>query len=92
MTMTSRERVRAVFEHREPDRVPIDMGSIGATGISVHAYRNLCRYLGVDCSCRTFDPVLQLAIPEEHILERFHVDLKAILPKPDKWREKEIDD
>jgi uroporphyrinogen decarboxylase len=92
MTMTSRERVRAVFEHREPDRVPIDMGSIGATGISVHAYRNLCRHLGVDCSCRTFDPVLQLAIPEEHILERFHVDLKAILPKPDKWREKEIDD
>ena len=90
--MTSRERVRSVFEHREPDRVPIDMGSMVATGISVHAYRNLCRYLGVSCNCRMFDPVLQIAIPEEHILERFHVDVKAIIPKPEKWVEREIDD
>ncbi|MBN2323094.1 MAG: hypothetical protein JXQ30_05110 [Spirochaetes bacterium] len=90
--MNSRERVRAVFEHREPDRVPIDMGSIGATGISVHAYGNLCRHLGIECRCRTFDPVLQLAIPENQVLERLHVDLKAVLPKPDMWIDKKIDE
>ena len=24
--MTSRERVRAAFEHRQPDKVPVDLG------------------------------------------------------------------
>ncbi len=30
--MTSRERVRAAINHREPDRVPIDIGGTKVTG------------------------------------------------------------
>jgi uroporphyrinogen decarboxylase len=41
-TMTSRERVIATLEHTEPDRVPISMS------ITVDAYNNLKRYLGVE--------------------------------------------
>jgi uroporphyrinogen decarboxylase len=41
-TMCSRERVIACLEHREPDRVPISMS------ITVNAYKNLKRYLGVE--------------------------------------------
>ncbi len=34
MTMTSRERVRAALEHREPDRVPVDLGGSIVTSIT----------------------------------------------------------
>jgi uroporphyrinogen decarboxylase len=89
--MTPRERVRAALERREPDRVPIDLGSMGPTGISVRAYKNLCAYLGIRCECRVFDPVQQIAVPGEEILERFHVDLRAVVPAPRRWREEEIE-
>jgi uroporphyrinogen decarboxylase len=48
--MTSRERVIASFEHREPDRVPVAFGNAGAWGIMdapPYGYRSLCQYLGI---------------------------------------------
>ena len=35
--MTSRERVMAALEHREPDRIPLDLGGTIMTGIAVQA-------------------------------------------------------
>lgn len=45
--MTSRERVLAAINHRQPDRVPIDFGATGQTGISVCAMYRLRQYLGL---------------------------------------------
>ena len=39
--MTSRERVLAAIAHKEPDRVPVDMGATPSSGISAIAYSNL---------------------------------------------------
>lgn len=36
--MTSRERVRAALNHREPDRVPFILGGCTCTSIMVQAY------------------------------------------------------
>ncbi|NEW85600.1 MAG: methyltransferase, partial [Mariniphaga sp.] len=44
--MTSRERLLAAINHREPDRVPIDLGATPSSGLSVVAYQNLIKYLG----------------------------------------------
>ena len=41
--MNSRERVRAAIRHEETDRVPIDIGGTGVTGINLIAYGNLKR-------------------------------------------------
>ena len=35
--MNSRERLLAALNHREPDRVPIDLGGTGTSTISVKA-------------------------------------------------------
>ena len=48
MSMTSRDRVRAALNFREPDRVPIDLGGCNCTGICVDAYVELVRHLGLD--------------------------------------------
>ncbi len=39
--MTSRERILAAIEHRQPDRVPVDLGATPSSGISAIAYGNL---------------------------------------------------
>jgi uroporphyrinogen decarboxylase len=77
--MTSRERILSAVEHRQPDRVPIDLGSTPSSGISAIAYGNLNRHLG--CSngqTRVYDVVQQLAQPEDALLNRFRVDVVDI--------------
>ena len=74
--MNSRERVLASVQHREPDKVPVDLGSNPSSGISAIAYDNLTKYLGMDhLETLIYDVVQQLAQPDEEILERFGIDV-----------------
>jgi uroporphyrinogen decarboxylase len=74
--MTSRERVLAAIGHREPDRVPIDLGATPSSGISAIAYNNLKRHAGLAGGrTRLYDVVQQLAQPEDAVLDRFRVDV-----------------
>ena len=76
-TMTSRERLLAALNHREPDRVPIDLGG-NQTGIHKFAYQALTRHLGINDEIVVMDAVQQLAQPCEAVLERLHVDTRYI--------------
>jgi uroporphyrinogen decarboxylase len=73
--MTSRERVLAALNHRQPDRVPIDLSGHRSSGIAAMAYVRLRDYLGLPKKpLRVYDPVQQLAIVDEDVLQRFQVD------------------
>jgi uroporphyrinogen decarboxylase len=73
--MTPRERILAALEHREPDRVPVDFGGHRSSGIAAIAYARLRRALGLEeRPIRVYDPVQQLAIIDEDVLDRFGVD------------------
>ena len=76
-TMTSRERVFASLNHEEPDRVPIDLGGF-QTGIHRGAYESLLEHLGVEDRPVILDPVQQLAVVCETVLERFRVDTRYV--------------
>ena len=39
--MTPRERIAAALAHREPDRVPVDLGATESSGIMAVAYNRL---------------------------------------------------
>ena len=81
--MTPRERVRTALAHREPDRVPIDLGGSLVTGIHPIAYRRLKEFLGLDDSpVKVSNIILQLAEVEEPIRKRFGVDVIE-LPRPE---------
>jgi uroporphyrinogen decarboxylase len=43
-----RDRVLAAINHEQPDHVPLILGVDHSTGISLHAYRRLKTYLGVE--------------------------------------------
>ena len=77
--MTSRERILAAIDHRQPDRVPVDLGSTPSSGISAIAYGNLKTHLGMTHGAtRVYDVVQQLAEPEDAILDLFRVDVVDI--------------
>ena len=89
--MISRERVRTSLSHREPDRVPIDLGAMRSTGIAAIAYNNLLTELGMShLRCRMYDFQQQLAYPDQLVRELFHVDAMDVgqaFLGDDEWRE-----
>lgn len=73
--MTPRERVLTALNHREGDRMPIDFSGHRSSGIAAIAYAKLRRALGLpERPIRVYDPIQQLAIVEEDVLDRFHID------------------
>jgi uroporphyrinogen decarboxylase len=87
--MTSRERVLTSLNHREPDRVPMDLSGHRSSGIAAMAYVRLRGYLGLPKKpLRVYDPVQQLAVVDEDVLQRFKVDtieLGRAFAQEDKW-------
>ena len=89
--MTSRQRVLDTIEHRQPDRVPIDLGGTPSSGISAIAYNRLVRHLGLDTGpAKVYDVVQQLAQPDEIVLDHFGVDVidvgQAFNRTAESWR------
>jgi len=78
--MTSRERLLLALNHREPDRVPIDLGG-NQSGIHRFAYQRLVDLLGLKEEIVIMDLVQQLALPSEAVLERLHVDTRYVRAK-----------
>ena len=73
--MNSRERILAAINHEEADRIPIDIGGTGCTGINLIAYGNLRRYLGLtEGQARIFHTWIQVPELETAIADRLHVD------------------
>lgn len=81
--MTHRRRVMTALDHREPDRVPLDIGGTLVSGITRVAYRNLLAHLGEQREeLPVFDVIQQLATPHDDILDRFGVDFRPLLGEP----------
>ena len=77
--MDARSRVMTALGHREPDRVPVDLGGHRSSGVSAMAYARLRDYLGLEKKpIRVYDVVQQLAIVDEDILDLFHVDTQEL--------------
>ena len=79
--MTPRERLLTALNHREPDRIPFDLGSTQVTGIHVVAYGRLREHLGLpDVAPRLCDVVQGLALPDDDVVERLGVDVRGLFP------------
>ena len=79
--MNSRERLLITLNHREPDRVPFDLGSTQVTGIHVVAYHNLRQALGLPpVEVQLCDSIQQLALPNDDVIEQLSVDVRGLFP------------
>ena len=73
--MTPRERVLMAVNHRVPDRVPIDLGGMKASGIAAVAYDKVKRKFGISTPTKVLDPRFMIAVVEDEVLRRLHVDV-----------------
>jgi len=72
--MNSRERILLSINHKQPDKVPIDLGSSTVTGISGIAYNNLKKYLNISGPTRIVDVIQQLANIDMEIVNLLGID------------------
>ena len=88
--MNSREKVLAAINHREPDQVPVDLGSNPSSGISAIAYYNLLKYMNLDhLPVQVYDVVQQLAQPHDQLIDALGIDVldigRSFNEKPGDW-------
>ncbi len=75
--MNSRERVEAALNHRQPDRVPLDLGATATSGMHVSAVYALRQALGLDrpgTPVRVVEPYQMLGEVAPDLAERLGVD------------------
>lgn len=76
---TSRKRVLTAVEHKEPDRVPIDLGGTLTSGIMAQTLDRLCRRLRLqERRVKVYDVFQMLGEVEMDVVERLHVDVLPV--------------
>ncbi len=89
--MTSRDRVRAALDHREPDRLPFDLGGTRMTGIHVRAHERLRSALGLPPGePHVADLTQQLAEVEPDVLDALGADVRGVGPRSASTYRREI--
>ena len=83
--MNSRERVLKAVNFETPDRIPIDLGGLRASGINAVVYDKLKKNMGIMTPTRVHDTMQILAELELEIIERLYVDVLPLEPKTAKW-------
>jgi len=91
--MNSRDRLLTTLDHREPDRVPLDLGSTQVSGIHLVAYQGLRQALGLrPVEAQLSDYIQGLALPDDDVIERLGVDVRGLFPlNSHNWNVREED-
>jgi len=84
--MNSRERVLAAVNFKKPDRVPIDLSAIRASGINAVVYDQLKRRMGLRTPTKVWDAMQILAQVEPEVIDRLHVDVLPLDVKNATWQ------
>ncbi|MCC6443645.1 MAG: methyltransferase [Armatimonadetes bacterium] len=79
--MTSRERVEIALSHREPDRVPLDLGASAVTGMHASMVYRLRQALGLDDSgvpVKVTEPYQMLGEIAPDLMDALGVDVAGL--------------
>ena len=80
--MTSKERVAAAVRHRPPDRIPIDFGSTGVTGIHASCVAALRDYYGLERRpVKVHEPYQMLGLVEEDLQQAMGIDVTGVFSR-----------
>jgi uroporphyrinogen decarboxylase len=84
--MNSRDRILTALEHREPDRVPVDLGATESSGITGVAYNRLKTYLGLSGRTQIYDLSQMICKVEEPVVRSVGSDALPLLIEPRDWK------
>jgi hypothetical protein len=73
--MRSKERIIQSLNHKLPDKIPVDFGGTGQTGIHISCVEDLRNYYGLDKSpVKAIEPYQMLGLIEDDLKECIGVD------------------
>ena len=79
MDLSHRERILMALEHKESDRVPVDLGGMDCSGIMGIAYNQLKDYWNIkEGETKIYNVLLEVALVEPEILRRINADVMPI--------------
>ncbi len=98
--MTSKERVLASLNHRQPDAIPVDFGSTAVTGIHVRCIALLRDYYGLEKKpVKVIEPYQMLGLMEEDLQQTMGIDVEGVSPpetmfgfRNESWKPWRMDD
>ena len=80
--MTSKERVLAALNHKEPDHIPIDFGSTAVTGIHASCVAGLREHYGLETRpVKVHEPYQVLGLVEDDLKEAMGIDVEGVFPR-----------
>jgi uroporphyrinogen-III decarboxylase len=79
--MTSKERVIAAIEHRQPDFLPVDFGASFITGVHCSVVENLRKHYKLEPQpVKVCEPYQMLGLVDDDLKEAMGVDTTAVFP------------
>ncbi len=84
--MTPRERIVSALHHKEPDRIPVDLGATDSSSIMAMVYNRLKHRLGISSPTQVYDVMQMIAKVEPAVLTAVGADAVPILLEPKKWK------
>ena len=79
MTMTSRERLEAALDHKEPDRIPIDFNGTAVTGMHVNCVIGLREHYGLEKRpVKVHEPYQMLGWIDEDLQKVLGIDVEGV--------------
>ena len=80
--VTSRERLATTLNHKQPDRIPIDFGGTGVTGIHASCVAGLRDYYGLEKRpVRIHEPFQMLGMVEQDLRQAMGLDVIGVFPR-----------
>jgi uroporphyrinogen decarboxylase len=80
--MNSRERVKTALNHKEPDKVPFDLGGTVLTSVHVSTYQRLRDLLGLpEREIGVMDIFQQIATVDDDVREALGCDVRNVAPR-----------
>ena len=78
--MTNRERLQSILNHKEADRVPLDIGAGKCCKMHVRIYKKLLDHFGIKDTVRICARMSQAALTCDEFLEKLECDVRAPYP------------
>ena len=78
--MTSRERLLAALSHRQPDRVPLDLGGTRNSTMVVEGYERLKAHCGIATPTKIIERMMRVVEADEGVLRALAIDTRGVFP------------
>jgi hypothetical protein len=80
--MTSKERLQATLNHKQPDRIPIDFGGTAVTGVHVSCVAALRDYYGLEKRpVIVHEPYQMLGWMDDDLKDAMGLDVDGVVPR-----------